>query len=110
MLHATTACTRRARHPARTAQAGTHAPAAGAYAHWGVYQPGDSLEPNQLTGNENCGLANYTMGYGGAFGWADAPCESFRASICLVEGGRRPAQAEVLKMPRLLLPRRYSII
>jgi hypothetical protein len=72
---------------------------AGTYAHWGVYQPGDSLEPNQLTGNENCGLANYTMGYGGAFGWADAPCESFHASICVVQGGRWSPQIELYCQP-----------
>jgi hypothetical protein len=49
---------------------------------------GLSPEPNQLTGTENCVMANYTMSSNrtssepGPWGWADTSCESLLISIC----------------------------
>ena len=53
--------------------------------------PGGLLEPNQLTGNENCAVANYSQSYDGAWGWADIPCETLHASVCKIAGGETAA-------------------
>lgn len=65
--------------------------AAGAYLHWGTYQPGSAREPNRLTGAEECGVANFSQAYGGAWGWADTPCSGLHASLCKLEGARQAA-------------------
>ena len=64
------------------------------YTHWGIYLPGGFPEPNQLTGGENCVMANFTMSSNstpteiGAWGWADVNCESLLVSICEIPRGR----------------------
>ena len=60
------------------------------YNNWGAFsdRTGSFPEPNQLTGAENCVMANYTMSSNrtpsepGPWGWADASCESLLISIC----------------------------
>ena len=69
------------------------APSATGYTHWGTYQPGFRKEPNQVSAPELCACANSTEVYGGAWGWADAPCALQLPFICMLN---RP--------PLLLLP------
>jgi hypothetical protein len=76
-------------------------PAAGAYQHWGTYQPGAAKEPNRLTGAEECAVANFSQAYGGAWGWADTPCSGLHASLCRLEGGHH---LRVLRTCLLELP------
>jgi hypothetical protein len=73
------------------------------YTHWGMLNstgPGNSNisipEPNGKARNEMCLMANYTMGYGGAFGWADANCNNKQIFMCRIMSerrGRRPCSA-----------------
>ena len=53
--------------------------------NWGTYLPTTfPAEPNQLLGDEYCGAANYTEIKNGAWGWADATCESQLTSMCKI--------------------------
>jgi hypothetical protein len=56
------------------------------YNNWGVFQPGDSPEPNNQFGSEYCGVANWTelVTATGAWGWADTACKTQTISICKV--------------------------
>ncbi len=63
----------------------------GDYQHWGVYQPGFSLEPNNMVAPENCAGSNLTMGIikidktyamDGLGGWADRQCGERYPFIC----------------------------
>jgi hypothetical protein len=51
-----------------------------------MFQPGDSPEPNNMFGNEFCGVANWTelVSATGAWGWADTACKTQTISICKV--------------------------
>jgi hypothetical protein len=56
-----------------------------------VYLPGGFPEPNQLTGSENCVVANFTQSTGAlsrtgqqAWGWSDVNCQSFYISVCKI--------------------------
>ncbi len=60
------------------------APSATGYTHWGTYQPGFRKEPNQVSGPELCACANSTEIYGGAWGWADAPCALQLPFMCML--------------------------
>jgi hypothetical protein len=66
----------------------------GDYQHWGVYQPGFILEPNNMLAPEFCGGSNLTMGtvrvdrtymFDGLGGWADRPCGEKHPYICEVQ-------------------------
>lgn len=58
------------------------------YTNWGLYLPPTlPREPNQLLGDENCAVANYTEAASGAWGWADTTCESEFVSICKIPRG-----------------------
>ena len=39
-------------------------------------------EPNQMSGAENCGVANSSQVYGKAWGWSDTDCMAQGVSIC----------------------------
>ncbi len=54
------------------------------YAHWGYYMPQNILEPNNIFGAEDCGVANATQAYGGAWGWSDTRCNASLPFICRV--------------------------
>ncbi len=56
------------------------------YANWGVYQPGDMPEPNNLAGNEYCGVANFTelVSSTHAWGWADTACRGAHIYVCKI--------------------------
>ena len=56
------------------------------YNNWGVFQPGDMPEPNNMLGSELCGVANYTeiMHSTGAWGWADVQCKMRNIFICKI--------------------------
>ena len=56
------------------------APVGQAYQHWG--RAGSFGEPNNLLGNENCGLANASAAYSLAWGWADSSCRVSAPFIC----------------------------
>jgi hypothetical protein len=63
----------------------------GGWRNWGVYMPSGFPEPNQLTGEENCVVANYTQRTGAAapagnlaWGWCDINCQSFYTSVCKI--------------------------
>ena len=57
----------------------TTPPLAGrAYQHWGVAEPNNAMEA------EFCGVANYSMAYGAAFGWQDSICERVLPYVCKV--------------------------
>jgi hypothetical protein len=55
-------------------------PTALTYVHWG--RIGDISEPNNGTGMEACGIANASMSYGEAWGWADVQCTLKSVFIC----------------------------
>ncbi len=67
------------------------APYGQAYQHWG--RAGNILEPNNLLGSENCGLANASAAYSLAWGWADFNCKISAPFICKTQGGPPPASA-----------------
>ncbi len=58
--------------------------------NWGLTKTEayESPEPNQLTGIENCALADYRLSTNrtvqevGAWGWADAGCSDLHIAIC----------------------------
>jgi hypothetical protein len=54
------------------------------YNHWGTFEPGTHLEPNDIYPPELCAGANATETYGGAFGWADENCMRPLPFICEV--------------------------
>lgn len=54
------------------------------YVHWG--QVGEVPEPNNGTGFEVCGMANASMSYQDAWGWADVPCGLRAVFICKLSG------------------------
>lgn len=66
----------------------------GTYQHWGVLQPGDQLEPNNLVPPESCAGSNLTMGirpadrapviFDGVGGWADQNCTGQFVSVCKI--------------------------
>jgi hypothetical protein len=65
----------------------------GNYQHWGVYQPGLLLEPNNQVAPEDCAGSNLTMGiikidktYGhdSVGGWADHNCQESHPYVCEV--------------------------
>ncbi len=65
----------------------------GDYQHWGVLQPGNVLEPNNLVPSEDCAGSNLTMGIikldktwgmDGIGGWADHNCQEEYVYICEV--------------------------
>ena len=70
------------------------------YQHWGVLQPGNILEPNNLQPSEFCAGSNLSMGistydkkgvmYDGVGGWADKRCLDKFVLICEIqrEGNR----------------------
>jgi hypothetical protein len=51
------------------------------YSHWGTLNDG-SKEPNNAIAPELCGLANYTLTYGGVWGWSDTACSASFPFIC----------------------------
>jgi hypothetical protein len=54
-----------------------------AYRNWGTFVPSSfPSEPNQLFGDENCGVGNYSEAVNDAWGWADATCDLEFVSIC----------------------------
>ncbi len=55
-------------------------PVGRAYQHWG--KAGTADEPNNLLGNENCGVANASAKYSLAWGWADISCKISAPFIC----------------------------
>jgi hypothetical protein len=67
----------------------------GNYQHWGVYQPGAVLEPNNLFPPEYCAGSNLTMGiatynkrvvtFDGVGGWADRRCGERHIFVCEVQ-------------------------
>ena len=62
-------------------------PAAGAYKHWGMHQPNNSPEPNNLNPPEDCVVGNFTEAFNGAWGWADVNCGLELPYICRVIRG-----------------------
>lgn len=61
------------------------APSTATYLHWGRVKPADiSVEPDNFFGMENCGVANYSSAYGGAFGWSDCQCNVTAPFMCRV--------------------------
>ncbi len=59
----------------------------GAYKHWGMYQPINSPEPNNLNPPEDCVVGNVTEAFSGAWGWADVNCDLELPYICRVIRG-----------------------
>ena len=67
----------------------------GNYQHWGTYQPGRRLEPNNMLAPENCAGSNTTQGvlqpdkttvlFDGLGGWADHNCKEKYIFICEIE-------------------------
>jgi hypothetical protein len=67
----------------------------GNYQHWGTYQPGRRLEPNNMVAPENCAGSNTTQGvlqpdkttvlFDGLGGWADHNCREKYIFICEIE-------------------------
>ncbi len=49
-------------------------------------RPGAMPEPNSLSPNENCVVANATQGYDVAWGWADQNCATQFAAMCKIPG------------------------
>jgi hypothetical protein len=60
---------------------------AGAYKHWGMYQPNNSPEPNNLDAPEDCVAGNFSEAFNGAWGWADVNCDLELPYICRVIRG-----------------------
>ncbi len=60
------------------------------YSHWGVYNPGAHLEPNNIIREELCAGANRTQAYGGAFGWSDENCARLALFICELQASQPP--------------------
>ncbi len=56
----------------------------GVYAHWGYYMPQNIIEPNNLTGLEECAVANASQTYGSAWGWADTRCSASLPYMCRI--------------------------
>lgn len=61
-------------------------------------------EPNNLAGNENCAIGNWTMRYGtpSVFGWADQPCDMKLPAMCKVRRecqGWAPAHGSAAMCP-----------
>lgn len=59
------------------------------YQAWGRLSSGSGAaiqEPNNILGNENCGISNWTMrgGTPSVFGWADVPCNLKLPALCKV--------------------------
>ncbi len=57
------------------------------YQAWGRLTGAVPLqEPNNLAGNENCAIGNWTMRNGSpsVFGWADQPCDMKLPAICKI--------------------------
>ncbi len=67
----------------------------GNYQHWGTYQPGRRLEPNNMALSEDCAGSNTTQGimqpdkttivFDGLGGWADNLCTNRQIFICEIE-------------------------
>jgi hypothetical protein len=59
------------------------APSTANYIHWGRVLPSNiALEPDNHFTMENCGVANYTERFGGAFGWSDTQCNITAPFMC----------------------------
>jgi hypothetical protein len=55
------------------------------YTHWGL---GRSIqEPDNVGGQELCAGSDATLGYDGAWGWADYNCTALWPFICRLQGG-----------------------
>ena len=54
----------------------------GGYLNWGTLMPGNISEPNNRVPPENCGVANFTERYNGAFGWSDTQCNITAPFMC----------------------------
>ena len=54
------------------------------WTHWGVFTmpEGNSSEPNNMLGGENCGAANASQSYRNAWGWMDANCNTRMPFMC----------------------------
>jgi hypothetical protein len=69
------------------------------YSHYGALnmttKTGSYLipEPNGKTAGEMCLLANQTQAYGGAFGWADANCQTQQIFMCRIMGAPQGLQS-----------------
>jgi hypothetical protein len=46
------------------------------YQNWGLYQPGGSPEPNNVTGSEFCAVANASQPARNVWGWSDTKCDN----------------------------------
>lgn len=55
------------------------------YTHWGVGR--GVREPNNIGGQELCAGSDATLGYDGAWGWADFNCSALWPFICRLQGG-----------------------
>jgi hypothetical protein len=53
------------------------------YSHWGD-GGGNNTEPNNMFGDERCGVANVTQAFDGAWGWADWKCNATFVHICRI--------------------------
>jgi hypothetical protein len=52
------------------------------YQNWGVYQPGNLAEPNNVTGSEACAVANTSQPRGPTWGWSDTNCMGAWIFMC----------------------------
>jgi hypothetical protein len=51
------------------------------YSHWGTLNDG-SKEPNNAMPPELCGLGNYSLSFGGVWGWSDTACSNSFPFMC----------------------------
>jgi hypothetical protein len=58
-------------------------PTTGSYIHWGRVRPANtSLQPDNFYMAENCGVANASETFVGAFGWSDCQCNITAPFMC----------------------------
>jgi hypothetical protein len=52
------------------------------YKHWGMYHPTNARDTNGLAIAQECGIANMSEAFKGAWGWNDVRCGSKYVYIC----------------------------